>query len=561
MERFEDRITEPKFRIRSKMLLSFLALSLTSILIFGYFSFNALKRTGNYALESSASLGESAIKDSTIALEDLGAKIIRQKAEDFALECEVYLRAHPKMTVRDLQKSPEFLKIAVQSVGQTGYTLIYDRKGIMRFHPNPDLINYDLHNLRKKLPAFWNLFASTFNGKTGSGYYDWQDSDGVIRRKYMYMVPISDTHLMAAATTYIGEFTLPVRETQAKIAAATSDIRAHMNYQFEGAYTIYINLLIAMMLIVGTISLLLSRMITKPILVLAEGVKAIGRGNLGHRVEVKTGDELEELARSINRMSADLKVLHNNMADRERLLKELEIARSIQLGILPQHAPVIAGFELGACNIPATEIGGDFYDFIPLTKSCWGLVIADVSGKGMPAALFMALSRTLVRASALGNISAADAIRQANELICKDANPGMFVTVFYAILEPERKRLRYVNAGHNPPLLFRSDAPTPQELRAKGIALGVKTNADIRESYTELKENDVLVMYTDGVIETINERGEAYGKDRLAQCVRASLELPVADIMNRIRESVFSFAEPRAQFDDITMMVLKVKSV
>lgn len=156
--------------------------------------------------------------------------------------------------------------------------------------------------------------------------------------------------------------------------------------------------------------------------------------------------------------------------------------------------------DLAANNIPAQEIGGDFYDYIPISRGSWGLVIADVSGKGMPAAIFMGLSRTIVRASATDNPSPAAAIKQANELICRDSTSGMFVTLFYAILNAKERKLRYVNAGHNPPLLIRNGGEV-ESLRTRGIALGVTHYIDLQEAERILRPGDTIVFYTDGVTE------------------------------------------------------------
>jgi sigma-B regulation protein RsbU (phosphoserine phosphatase) len=222
---------------------------------------------------------------------------------------------------------------------------------------------------------------------------------------------------------------------------------------------------------------------------------------------------------------------------------------------------MIPGYDISAINIPAKEVGGDFYDFIPVTNRQWGFVIADVSGKGMPAALLMAISRTLIRASTAGSISAAGPIRQANDLICNDTRPGMFVTLFYAILEQERNRLRFVNAGHNPPLLFRRGQEKPLELRSKGLAIGIRQNIDLREAFMDFLPGDTLVMYTDGVTDAINTATEAFGKDRLIRTIRENLYLPSSVIIDKIRDSVLAFSGSQSQFDDITMVIIKVLGV
>ena len=514
-----------------------------------------------YTVTATTAIGERASQDSAQALEDLGARMIRQKAIDVALQCAIFLRRHPGTPIERFQSDKEFQQIAVQSVGSTGYTIVFDRRGVMLFHPNPELINYDMHNWREMLPGFWALFEQSFDGSSGGGFYNWQDSDRVIRRKFMYIAPIKGTPYMVAATTYIDEFSRPAEETKQRIASATANIRGEINKSIQGISSSFLTIMLAMLLIVAAISFFLSRMITNPILALMKGAKAIGRVEMEHTVEVKTGDELEVLADSFNTMARNLKLhmedLRCTTAEKERLQKELEIARGIQLRLLPQHPPYIEGFDLAANNLPAQEIGGDFYDYIPVSLDSWGLIIADVSGKGMPAAIFMGLSRTIVRASATDNPSAAAAIKQANELICRDSTSGMFVTLFYAILDAKTRKLRYVNAGHNPPLLFRKGSDEVISLRTRGIALGVAHFIDLQEAEKTLESGDLVVFYTDGVTDAINEKEEAFGELRLIEIVSRNRHLSARELISKVEEGVVNFAGTKNQFDDITMLVLK----
>jgi sigma-B regulation protein RsbU (phosphoserine phosphatase) len=241
----------------------------------------------------------------------------------------------------------------------------------------------------------------------------------------------------------------------------------------------------------------------------------------------------------------------------ERREYEMETAKGIQQSLLPESPPQVEGFELAALSLPAWEVGGDFYDFISISQDKWGLVIADVSGKGVPAALFMALSRTLVRANAVGDLTASEAIQRANSLIAQDARSGMFVTLFYAVLESKRKRLNYVNAGHNPPLLLKGSAGGIILLQAKGIALGVMDDIDLEEGELELASNDTVILYTDGVTEAINEKEEQFGQERLMQVIAQSTDLPAQDLIDKIKEEVTAFAKGQPQFDDFTLVVLK----
>ncbi len=558
-----DQTPNPRFRIRTKILLVFLGLSIIPLLLFGYVSFRDIRQISRFVLDSSTSVGNSAANDSTRALESLGAEILRQKAIDVALQCRIFMDANPGLSTRELQAHPEFQKIAVQPVGETGYTIVYEKRtGIMRFHINPQLINFDMHNWKEKLPDFWALFEQSLDGTPGGGYYDWQDPDRSIRKKFMYMAPVEGTRFMVSATTYIDEFSKPANLTKQQIAESTRVINEQMDESIRNIRNTFVAILLAMIFVVACISYFLSMMITDPIVALIRGVRALGRGDMEYQVDVKTGDELETLANSFNKMTTDLKIhveeLQCTTAEKEGLLKELEIARGLQQRLLPQVAPSIAGIDIAAHNEPAREVGGDFYDFIPVTEDNWGFAIADVSGKGMPAAMFMGLSRTILRASAAGNHEAAEAIRQANELICRDSTSGMFVTLFYAVLNTRWKHLRYVNAGHNPPLLFRKGLEEVKQLKTGGIALGINRQIELREASIDLLPGDTLVLYTDGITEAINDRNELFGLDRLVQTIRSNGTLSSKDLIEKIQDDVIRFADGKAQFDDITLMVLKV---
>ena len=236
---------------------------------------------------------------------------------------------------------------------------------------------------------------------------------------------------------------------------------------------------------------------------------------------------------------------------------EMETARGIQQSLLPETPPRIDGFGLAALNLPARQVGGDFYDFIPVQNNKWGIVIADVSGKGVPAALFMALSRTLVRANVADNITASQAMQRANHLISQEAKMGMFVTLFYAVLDPQKNVLQYVNAGHNPPFVLNRGQGEVILLKAKGIAMGVVDDFPLEQKEIKLNANDTVVFYTDGITEAINGAGEQFGDKRLIETVNRYMDLPAEDIIARVKDTVFSFAHGQPQFDDFTMVLLK----
>jgi phosphoserine phosphatase RsbU/P len=264
----------------------------------------------------------------------------------------------------------------------------------------------------------------------------------------------------------------------------------------------------------------------------------------------------------ISNRSKELKTTEERdryLIELERKRQELKIASDIQKSFLPESTPKIEGIELSASNLSALEVGGDFYDFIPITRNQWGLLIADVSGKGIPAALFMALSRTLIHASTMGNSTVANSIVQANKLIFADAKSGSFVTLFYGILDSEQLTFRYINAGHNPPLLLKENANDMVLLKAKGIALGAIENIELQEIEIKLTQGDELVLYTDGVTEAINVKNEQFGQERLIKVITKNRLLSAKDLMNKIQNEVNLFVNNQPQFDDVTLMIIKVK--
>ncbi len=249
----------------------------------------------------------------------------------------------------------------------------------------------------------------------------------------------------------------------------------------------------------------------------------------------------------------------------ERLARskaELRIAAEIQQSFLPEQIPRIEGFDVAALSVMAKEVGGDFFDVIPfevipLNSGVFGLLIADVSGKGIPAALFMALSRIVVRVNALWHRDPSKIIWYANNIITQDSKAGMFVTLFYGSLSEKDRTLTYVNAGHNPPLLYRSRDGSMERLMPTGIFLGGLEDQEYRSRTVEIGPDDIAVLYTDGVTESINASVEMFGEERLKAVIRSHAKLSAKGLIEKILEAVTSFAGDEPQFDDITLMVIK----
>ena len=239
-----------------------------------------------------------------------------------------------------------------------------------------------------------------------------------------------------------------------------------------------------------------------------------------------------------------------------QLKAELEVARALQLAILPAKFPAHPGWDGAACMIPATTMGGDFYDFIELPDGRIGLVIADVSGHGVPAAFFMAVARTNLRELATRYGDPGACLEHTNEALCAQNPLNLFVTVFYCVLNPKTGELSYANGGHNPPYVRRATGAVESLDGAGGLVLGAMEGVPYPTHMVQLLHGDRLVLYTDGVTEAFNAADEAYGTSRLVDEVHVHGAGTPSALVEHIRQSVASFAGTAPQSDDITLTVL-----
>lgn len=253
--------------------------------------------------------------------------------------------------------------------------------------------------------------------------------------------------------------------------------------------------------------------------------------------------------------------LYQVAVEKGRMEQDLQMAREVQASLLPGQTPEIPGWEFAARWQPAREVSGDFYDFVPMPGGQLVLVIADVVGKGMPAALFMALSRTIVRASVGDSPSLAEGMTRANRLVYADAADGMFVTVCCALLNSETGEVTYVNAGHNPPLLCRqSDDAAAQpltELRPTGMAMGVLDGIPFEQRTVHLEPGDLILLYTDGVPDATGSKEKRFEMERVRRILLEHRHKSAAGIVAALESAINAFTGATTPFDDIAIMVAK----
>jgi phosphoserine phosphatase RsbU/P len=247
--------------------------------------------------------------------------------------------------------------------------------------------------------------------------------------------------------------------------------------------------------------------------------------------------------------------LYQVAVEQGRLERELQMARDLQASLLPRETPRLAGWDFAAYWQPARQVSGDFYDFIS-TSPGLGVVIADVSDKGMPAALFMALSRTIIRASLIRSNLLTERIAQANRLICADSPNSMFVTLFCAQIDA-RGDVVYVNAGHNPPYLYRATGEPPSRLGRTGTALGIDETLHFDQHAAHLNFGDVLVLYTDGILDALNAHGEEFGDERLRTVCARHRQETAAQLIAALCDEVLTFVGDQPLADDCTVVIVK----
>jgi sigma-B regulation protein RsbU (phosphoserine phosphatase) len=311
---------------------------------------------------------------------------------------------------------------------------------------------------------------------------------------------------------------------------------------------------------------LISKLINAPIMKLTTEVAQLALGNLDMRVEIASNDELGLLAETFNKMAADLKesidAYTNEHAEKERISTELNVATKIQVSILPHIFPPYPDrteFDIYASMLPAKEVGGDFYDFYFIDENNLAVVIADVSGKGIPAALFMIIAKTLIK-----NCSSCrtpkSIFESVNNKLCENNDTGMFVTAFIGFYNIVTGRFVYVSAGHNPPLVRKSGGDFEFLKTEPGLILAWKKGVEYKEIDTTLEPGDTLYLYTDGVTEAMNADQDLFSEQRLHNALNTYKDHMPEELISAIKQEIDSFTCGAEQADDITMLALKVNN-
>ncbi len=301
--------------------------------------------------------------------------------------------------------------------------------------------------------------------------------------------------------------------------------------------------------------------ITSAVKALHQGTRQIAKGDFDIQIEIPNEDELGDLAVSFNEMAAAVKKGQEEAIERERLERELETAREIQEKLLPHDMPVFSGFEITGTSLPSQQVGGDYFDFLDVGDGQLGIAIADVSGKGIPAALLMANLQASLHAQIFQPGKVAEVVYRINNLLYLSTDTHMFVTFFYGILDRQRSIFTSTNAGHNQPLLFRSDGRI-ERLGEGGLILGFQPDVHYDQQTVAIRAGEVIVLYTDGITEAADPFSEMvsddlFGVERLVDVIQANLDRSAREIQSAILEAIARHTGNAPQYDDITLVVIK----
>lgn len=449
------------------------------------------------------------------------------------------------------------------TVGETGYSFLVNRAGqvmisgaaegetAVHMGDNADLRESENEELaeavQKMLRGERGLMRLTLEG----------------REIFLAYTTLEELGWGLAAVINVEEVLAPAVQSQQAILDLTEAVSRRQDTTIYKMLYFYLMAVILTAMVISAAGILFAGKLTKPIHRLTKEVARIGRGNLEERIQIETGDEVEELGNAFNRMVVKLKKYIANLAEataeQERIQAELNLASRIQADMLPNAAALFSGkkeFVIHARMTPAKEVGGDFYDFFPVGEDRLAFLIADVSGKGVPASLFMVVAKTLLHSRIAEGDALDAAVADVNDRLCAGNENGMFVTAWIGVLSLSTGVLTYVNAGHNAPLIGNLKEGYSYLTEDSGLVLAGMEGVTYVRREQQLASGDILFLYTDGVTEMNDAAGNLYGEERLKTLLDGSGEAEPEKLAERVMKDIRNYQGSAEQFDDVTMLVI-----
>lgn len=447
-------------------------------------------------------------------------------------------------------------------IGKNGYNFIIDKNGNIVMHPEYASIFQDESSFES-----FNLSESGLVNEILDKKSDVISAKIDDKNYYISFSPMEINDWTWVSTLPEEELMEPIYKIENLIDASLEKSEKSLEKDFNFVIIVFLIVFLVSFVIICFVCTKLSKNISLPITRLCEATKSIGRGNFDLSVDKNSDDEIGKLAKSFNLMARNLKRYMKNLkkttAEKEKVHSELMIANKIQKSMLPCIFPAFPerkDFDIYAVMDPAREVGGDFYDFFLIDDSKLALVIADVSDKGVSAALFMVVAKILIKNQLQNGDSPGEVLKIVNNRLCENNEVGMFVTCFLGIFDIKSGEFTYANAGHNPPFLYRKSEKNCIAITSPhGLVLGGTPNITYLQSKTYLYPGDFLFLYTDGVTEAANKRGRLFSQQKLEEIVNSCGKKNVAiqDLIFDIKSEINKFVGNAAVSDDITMLALK----
>jgi sigma-B regulation protein RsbU (phosphoserine phosphatase) len=574
-------------KLKNKLIISY-SLIITAILASGlYFSDNVLKSSFIVSKEISRNEIEKLVAGNNLItkrlLKELGERLVVMQSHLAALQLKIELNKLKDIyDYNSLRENPAIRRTAARSIEipfentkiKAGYIDLLDDKGVAVIHPNKSVEGRNYSEWKRKYPEMYKLVERAFREDSVSGYYSFLNKKKQSVKKFMALKKIPDTPFIVCASVEIDKYFTPLLlKIRNKTEKHKKVIESKMLKQVDDAvwHTQIAEISGGIILLILGISIALwqSHSIDAPIQKLCREVRKMGQGDFKLKLPEKGSGEIFELSRAFNRLAAELEEYMDNLKkeinSRQAIETEIAITRQIQEALLPHTFPPFPNrseFQLYASLIPAKEVSGDFYDFFFTDENTLALVIADVSGKGLPASLFMAVSRTLLRNLCLNaNLkSPSEILRRANNYLCESNDTCMFVTAFLAFYNIKTGRITYSNAGHNEIVSWKNEDRAKLFGAFANPPLGVLEECVFTEESYDTDIGETLVFYTDGITEAIDPEKNLFGTERfISLLTRNKPGTPLHEIVENLNDELDKF-QAGNRFDDVTIMLFRRNS-
>ncbi len=523
--------------------------------------------------EAVASVTKANVDLSQLILTRAGEMIVQIKAEAVASELALMLAGRDLTDYNALRRDEKLRRVATQPIyageREAGYLDLLDNRGVSVIHPSRAVEGRSFEEWKDPFPEMWDLVKRSFTEPEVRGRYNFLDrKTNVSREKYLVARRVAGTPFVVCASVYISDFFDPVheqvhkasRETLDRAERAISDASTASDRMGERMILGFS----AGLVVVGlACALALSAAVARPVARLREAVARIGEGDFGARVEESGPAETADLARAFNRLGARLKEheekLRKETAARQAVQSEIHIAAQIQESLIPRVFPPFPHrreFDLFARLAPAREVAGDYYDFFFVDKDTLAGLVADVSGKGIPASLFMTATRALMRSVCQRHRNPALALREANNILCQENSTCMFVTMTLWLYDTRAGELRWACGGHTRTIFLDARGAPSVAKDPDGVAMGLIPDSDFKQATRVLAPGEALFLYSDGVTEARGPGDSLFGEAGLLNFLRQRAGRPAETLASDLLEELARF-EAGHQSDDITVLILR----